>query len=500
MSRQLWSIIIIGAMGLAGVEIVAAQVTRDHRAVAVRPESPQLKPSVVNPRTLQMVSPFVYGMRKEITDNSGQGPNFDKPITLISTISTSRSIDLELKDVLNIFEDVYPDKNPNSGLFYFLPRLYRLDWEADQGYGMRMMYNAAAKEGQAGDVMITARLTARVDAAEIQLARDLLVAARQNVEALRAMPLAGPPEVSLSGGLKTLFNIPSEKISSNPTSEALGEIDIAWVTDTVTKENIELALTEQVGISGTLTFTPAGAATRKPQIPIKITIADADTLGRFRWTRDQNWRNAAPYPLRLKYLHALILKDNKVPIIYSWGLGNTDVIPTAQVQWDAKQIPSWVEKEAKRVWIDYAVMPGCEACDKQVVAGITSGVSNIKASTIVFETITPLADTGAYKLLVAVRSSYLNPRSHDLQVLPDLSLSKDEQEYRSGAVYLGDRSQSAPDASDPIFEYQLSVVMRDGAVHQAPRWVPSQNLRVLLGSAQIKAALGFLPGKEPPKP
>lgn len=501
MVRQLWlNAIVVSAFGLTGVDLAAAQVTRDHRAVAVRPESAQLKPSIVNPRTLQMVSPFVYGMRKEITDNSGQGPNFDKPITLISTISTSRSIDLELKDVLNIFEDVYPDKNANSGLFYFLPRLYRLDWESDQGYGMRMMYNAAAKEGQAGDVMITARLTARVDAAEIQLARDLLVAAGQNVKALRAVPLAGPPDVSLSGGLKTLFNIPSDKISSNPTSEALGEIDIAWVTDTVTKENIELALTEQVGISGTLTFTPAGDATRKPQIPIKITIADADTLGRFRWARDQNWRNAAPYPLRLKYLHALILKDNIVPIIYSWGLGNTDVIPTAQVQWDAKRVPSWVEKEAKRVWIDYAVKPGCEECDKQVVASITSGVSNIKASTIVFETITPLADTGAYKLLVAVRSSYLNPRAHDLQVLPDLSLNKDEQEYRSGAVYLGDRSQSAPDASDPIFEYMLSVVMRDGAVHQAPRWVPSQSLRVLIGSAQIKAALGFLPGKEPPKP
>jgi hypothetical protein len=317
---------------------------------------------------------------------------------------------------------------------------------------------------------------------------------------LRAVPLAGPPEVSLSGGLKTLFNVPSEKISSNPTSEALGEIDIAWVTDTVTKENIELALTEQVGISGTLTFTPAGAATRKPQIPIKITIADADTLGRFRWTRDQNWRNGAPYPLRLKYLHALILKDNKVPIIYSWGLGNAEIIPTAQVQWDAKRIPSWVEKEAKRMWIDYAVMPGCEECDKQVVASITSGVSNIKASTIVFETITPLADTGAYKLLVAVRSSYLNPRSQELQVLPDLSLSRDEQEYRSGAVYLGNRSQSASSPSDPIFEYQLSVVMRDGVVHQATRWIPSQSLRVLIGSAQIKAALGFVPGKEPSQP
>lgn len=500
MVRQLWlNTIVVSALGLAGAEFATAQVTRDHRAVAGRPESAQLKPRVVNPRTLEVASPFIYGMKKEITDNSGQGPNFDKPIALISTIRTSPSIDLELKDVLNIFEDVYPDKNPNSGLFYFLPRLYRLDWEADQGYGMRMMYNAATKEGQAGDVMITARLTANVDNAEIQLAQALLAAAGQNVKTLRAVPLAGPPDVSLSGGLKTLFNIPSEKISSNPTSEALGEIDIAWVTDTVTKENIELALTEQVGISGTLTFTPAGAATRKPQIPIKITIADPDTLGRFRWTRDQNWRNVAPYPLRLKYLHALMLKDNK-PIIYSWGLGNADIVPTAQVQWDAKRIPSWIEKEAKRVWIDYAVKPGCEECDKQVIATITSGVSNITASPIIFETITPLADTGAYKLLVAVRSSYLNPRSHDPQTLPDLSLNKDEQEYRSGAVYLGNRSEGEPGASDPIFEYLLSVVMRDGAVHQAPKWIPSQSLRVLIGSSQIKAALGFVPGKEQPKP
>ena len=50
-------------------------------------------------------------MKKEITDNSGQGPNFDKPIALISTIRTSPSIDLELKDVLNIFEPhAQPDK------------------------------------------------------------------------------------------------------------------------------------------------------------------------------------------------------------------------------------------------------------------------------------------------------------------------------------------------------------------------------------------------------
>lgn len=505
MARSIWvNTIVLCVCVLAGVDAAPAQVVRDHRVLkdrvaAVQPDVVQPKPRVVNPRTLQTVSPFIYGLRKEITDNSGLGPNFDKPIPLISTINSSQSIDLELNDVLNIFEDVYPDKNPASGLFYFLPRLYRLDWEAEQGYGMRMMYNASATEGRVGDVMITARLTASVDNAEIKLAQALLAAAGHNVKVLRAVPLAGPPEVSLSGGLRALFNIPAERISSNPTSEALGEIDIAWVTDTVTKENIELALTEQVGISGTLTFTPAGAATRKPQIPIKIAIADSDTLGRFRWVREQNWRNAAPYPLRLKYLHALILKDNK-PIIYSWGLGNTEILPTAQVQWDAKRIPSWIEKEAKRVWIDYAIKPGCEACDKQVIATITSGVSNITASPILFETITPLADTGAYKLMVVVRSSYLNPRSRELQTLPDVSLNKDEQEFRSGVVYLSDRQSGDTAASEPIFEYLLSVVMRDGVVHQSSKWIPSQNLRVLIGSAQIKAALGFVPGTTPSNP
>ena len=117
MFRELWlPALIISTMGLTVVDVVAAQVPKD-RAMMMRAERAQLKPDVVNPRTLQMVSPFVYGMRKEITDSSGQGPNFDRPITLISTISTSRSIDLELKDVLNIFEDVYPDNNPSSGLF-----------------------------------------------------------------------------------------------------------------------------------------------------------------------------------------------------------------------------------------------------------------------------------------------------------------------------------------------------------------------------------------------
>lgn len=459
-----------------------------------------VKPQVMNPRTLERVQVFNYGMQKDITDNSGQGPDFDKPIPLVSAITSSRSVALNLQDILNVFENVYQDKNPRSGIFYFLPRSYRLDWDSAEGYGMRMLYNASSKEGQAGEVLMTARLSSGVDASEIQLAKDLLVAAGHPVKTLRAIPLAGPPEVSLAGGLKSLFNIPADRISSSPTSEALGEIDIAWSTDTVTKENIQLALTEQVGINGTVVFTPVGDAARKPPvINIRIAIADHETFGKFRWIRDRNWRNMTPYPLRLKYLHALVIK-NQTPVIYSWNLGNMEIIPTAQVQWDARWIPGSVEQEAKRVWIDYSVVSGCDPCNRKVIEAISSGVSAISASPIVFETITPLADTGAHKFYVTVRSQYLNPRTQERQVLPVLSVTKDGQEYRSSAVYLGNRSTGEFSSSDPIFDYQLTVVMRDGTTHEGVNWIPSSNLRVAIGAAQIKAALGFLPGEDVKKP
>jgi hypothetical protein len=459
-------------------------------------EAPRMFVNPINPRTLQAVPLFKYGiLHPEIVDSSGQGPDFDRPIPLVSDIAISRSISLELKDILSIFEDVYQDKNPQSGIFYFLPRSYHLDWNPAEGYAMRMLYNASSKEGQAGEVLMTAQLSSGVDASEIQLARDLLTAAGHQVKALRAVPLAGPPEVSLSGGLKSLFNIPADRISSNPTSEALGEIDIAWSTDTVTKENIQLALTEEVGISGTVRFAPVGSPTRKPEIRIRIAIADRETFGKFLWARGQNWKNTSAYPIRLKYLHALMIRNQK-PVIYSWNLGNMDIVPEAQVQWDARWIPPLVEQEAKRVWLDYSVLGGCEPCDKKVIEAITSGVSSVSASPLVFETITPLADTGAYKLFVTVRSQYLNPRAREQRVLPALSMTKDEQEYRGDSVYLGSRSIGEFTGSDPIFEYQITLVMRDGTTHQGATWIPSYNLRVAIGSAQINTALGFLPTRD----
>ena len=39
--------------------------------------------------------------------------------------------------------------------------------------------------------------------------------------------------------------------------------------------------------------------------------------------------------------------------------------------------------------------------------------------------------------------------------------------------------------------------MPDGTAHEAQRWVPSRDLRVLIGRSQIERALGFVPGASP---
>ena len=59
----------------------------------------------------------------------------------------------------------------------------------------------------------------------------------------------------------------------------LGEIEVSWVTDPVTKENLQLALMQDIGVNGDVSFAATGGALA-PQVPIAIQIADRDSFGR----------------------------------------------------------------------------------------------------------------------------------------------------------------------------------------------------------------------------
>jgi hypothetical protein len=211
-----------------------------------------------------------------------------------------------------------------------------------------------------------------------------------------------------------------------------------------------------------------------------------------RWSRTEGYRNLTPYPVRLRYLHALVIDPrNNLPILYSWSLANVEVAPQGSVRWDSTKVPAWIDTESKRVWVDYAVVRSCEPCDRQVLDTITGGVTAVAADQITFHTITPLADVGGYEITARIRSKYFDPKDRAL-LEKSVVLKADNQDFVVKPVYLGTRP-----AGEPLFEYLLDLAMPDGTIYQGKNWLPSDGVRVLIGRAQLQQSLGMLPGKQP---
>jgi hypothetical protein len=431
---------------------------------------------------------FRFGLDEEEKDLGAKGPG-PSALELVSEVRVD--VSLERDEISSLFPLVYQDQNPSSGVFYYLPSAYNLAWDESEGYEMRVLFNAAKPGEAAGDVTIAMALDAGVAVDDVEVARVLLHAAAARhpgllVKELRSLPIEAAPEVSLRSGLQQLYEIPPEQVAVEALSDSLGEVALAIRTDPVTVENLQLALEEDVGLSGTLTFEPYGKAIAPQEIPIRVQLASVGTFGKFTWHRDGSWHNPAPYPLQLRYLHALLIEDG-VPVVYSWELGNAAVPPLARVEIDANSVPRWLEERAHRIWLDYLVDRSCDACDEQVLAAITGGVASLSSSQITFRTLSPLADTGAYQVTLKVRSRFFHPQKRELVEKAIVVIEEDDQTYTVGPIY----TQSGE--SGPLYEYQLQVLMPDGRMHRSEGWLASDELYQPIGSFQIEEALGELP-------
>jgi hypothetical protein len=472
----------------------APATVRDHRSRTIA----QTRPATAKLPThaaVKQLDRFQYGVKPEDAQKGAQGPA-PAPIELLEGLRTE-DIGLNPALLLSVASTIYPDKNPSSGVFYYTPRAYHLEWSPENGHSMRILYGAATAAGASGDVLMAAQLQSGLDFSEIQLATDLLTAyVRRNPSGnvprtvLRPLPLEKDGvDISL-GAVLGQYSIPKEKIAVTGLSDVLGEIEVSWVTDPITKENLQLALEQGVGVNGTVAFAATGGAL-EPQIPIAIQLADRDSFGRARWNRTEGYRNVTPYPIRLRYLHALVIDPRtNLPILYSWTLGNAEIAPGGRVQWDATKVPAWVDTEAKRLWVDYSVVDSCAPCDKQVLDAITGGVTSIAAEQITFHTITPLAEVGGYELTAVVRSRYFDPGDRAM-TQKSVVLKADNQDFTLRPIYNG-----SVRAGEPLFEYLLELAMPDGRTYRGSRWIPSDSLRVLIGRSQLEQSLGTLPGRQ----
>jgi len=476
------------------------------REVISQPEKTVARPGTppaikeISPQRFQIVKWHELGLKQEEVDKGAQGPS-NNPLSLWEELHTDRDFDFgESYKITNIRMDIYPDKNEASGIYYYLPAAYYLQWETDEGYKFRMLYGTADEEGGTGTVHMASTLTPGVSTKERDFIKALLEAytkgAGKKFEKLRAVPIQEAPDVSFAGVLSYQYEIPVEKVNVNVTSSLFDPIQVSWVTDSNTKDEMQVALLENVGIHGKMTLKAQGDVSEQ-QIPIYITLADPRTLGRFdldkqQWRKD-NWRNETPYPLQLKYLHMLMVEKDKqnknklIPIIYSWNLNDTEVPSQAQVTFDTKKVPGWIDKKTERIWLEYTVV-SCDTCVKKVIDEITGGTAGSRLKQIAFESIGVLERTGATVLQVRVRSLQADPQGRDTIELPMMVIKADEKSYTTGPLYV-------PEGKEPEFEYKIMLVTSD-ETHESTNWISTNNLTMYLNKSTIKEALGFFPGED----
>ncbi len=432
-----------------------------------------------------------------------RGPSQLQAINLFEGLRVDRQIELHQGQILQIDHHVYQDENPQTGLFYYAPKRYDLQWDPLQQYAMTVIYGMAGQQSSDGEVFMAARLRAGVNLAELRIAEDLLRAyLRRNhpdgsmrFRELRPLPLDSSSNVELFGGAENQFTIPPDKISVQGISGLLGSMDVSWATDIQRLLNVESLLRTDAGIHGSVVLHAAGESRFSRSIPLQIAVAEPETFGRIPFDRRGGWTNGSRYPIRLHSLHALLLSPSDgnglrkdQPVILTWDLGDPVAAPGDKVIWQAEQVPGWVDRTAKLLWVRYSVEGDCEPCDDLV---FTEKFIPPPPSTrqLVFTTGDVFESTGAHQILVHVRSQFLDPQRTRVLTRPAVVLEEDGEEVPIARLFLTDAEMNRGDAKEPFYEYKLDIVMRDGSIRES-MWLESRRLDYLLGSASLRSALG----------
>lgn len=423
-----------------------------------------------------------------------KGPS-NRPISLWERLHAD--VDFQSQEEISAISMViYPDKNRESGVYYYLPLSYHLQWDENEGPHLKMSYESLTEnQSEGGEVMIAASLTPSILKTDIEAMRSLLVAFMaqkgQLSPVLQPMPLHEAPQVALALG--TLYKVPTEKISVVAGSTIFEPIEVTWVSDSKTKDDIEVHLVENLGIRGSAQLIPRADSLSVLELPIRITLADPRTFGRLdlnpRNWRTTPWRNMTSYPLKLLRMHRLVLKpvgNELIPTIYSWSLDDIEIPTNAEVTFISNQIPMWIDRPefTKRLWLEYKVLR-CRECDQKVFGDINSATTQSGSVPVFFESIDILQQFGARFLEVKVRSIQADPRRQYTVVLPATKILQDGKSFIAGRLFV-------PDGRPPEFDYHLRIITAN-RTYNAYRWLSSNDLNVYINQSILEQAFDDLP-------
>jgi len=395
-----------------------------------------------------------------------------------------------IDDLLGIRSQIWGDKNPVSGIYYFLPSSYHLRWNAVAGTHDLDVQYLSSQDGEDPQVLIQATLVPTVSRAR-RRAAEMLVMARARIDGLpfielRPLPIDGDATTNtVAEVLRNEYGVDS--VGVRQPLDVLGEVRVGWRMSQTRVDNLVEILRAGQGIAPEMRVRAAGADDFVEAIHLNLGWQEPGAYPLIPWGNETTWTNDFPHPVRLNGLHALVLDPEERPTLVSWDLSSTPPVASGSVAAMGSVVPAAVAAAAALTWVDFDVAPDA-ASTEVAVRSITGGVSENLRQRLVVSLLDPLTATGAARVKVFIRSPYLEPGS-DRPVMRTLTFDVDGATEEL-VLYLGRADDAVP------FEWTASLVMPDGTEYAGTHFLPGDaSLQLLVSSTALREALGRLPGE-----
>jgi hypothetical protein len=416
-------------------------------------------------------------------DKTPRGPS-RQPFSLWDNIKTD--IDFELSDINNIRTEIYPDINPASETFYISPVAYNLRWNKEEGYqNFKVLYGAN------NEVMFNAGLDAGITSKQLETTRYLIrkLMKSQNVEMsspkIQLFGANTAPAMSLKSDFQGVFQIDPSKLDVTAPTDFTSPLQVSWATDNKTRDMIVLALQNGVGLNGTLTF---GTDSIVRKIPVSIAFNDKRNYGKIilekeNW-RQSGWQNPFPYPVKIRYMHALLdngIQNDGSNYIYSWNCNGPVAPPSSRINFNGAKIPQWFDSSNKviQIWLEYDIMP-CPSCTQTLLQSLTTGLSGSSESNITFQSMDLVSSLDAKLVQVRIKSIQADP-AHNREAEISANITKDGDDIKIGPLYPG---------QDKRLSYQYKIIVVNSQAQIETSWISETSPQVYLNKANLERIMG----------
>lgn len=459
--------------------------------------------TTVNPQIL-LNNRAIYNYLGNITLGSqgnspkpAKGPDLDKePLPVFTNLEAELSDRFDpnsSKQYSRISANLIKDKESASGVYYYLPNSYHLEWDKDlHQHKLHVDYgkNSDARENKSTRVQAT--LTSGITLKEIRFIEDMLKKIIRDIDPsitnpkvkLRPLPVENP-RIEFSGGG---FDISEDQISTIGFSDFEHPFEVVFTTS---DDNIDALKSSvlQNGLSSTLHFSSKHKKEDESKeiydIPAKIGIMDKQSYGVLEVNLESlsEFTNPIPFPILVKYLHVLTpskTSEGIKPVIYSFDLGSKEVQPKDILKFTKPagfRVPGDISPV--RAFIDYSILE-CDPCSQNIITELTGGLSSATKKKVTFRSLDIIESTGAAFIWIDLKSIQLDPgKKKVIETSDPLEISTDNELQISPSLYIYDSEKLT-------FKYKVTIVMPDGQRYEMNRWLQGDQQKIALGSAGLK--------------